>query len=86
MMTSSPCSSCTRRALERISGTEMPGVESMNMPAGPMLIMASDSLTHSSSEIWPRRTFCMSTMASVQSMRMASCSAGISSENTAAFL
>ena len=51
-----------------------------------MLIIASQSYCHSSSESCPRRTRCMSTRASVQSMRMASCSAGISSEKTAAFL
>ena len=51
-----------------------------------MLIIASQSFSHSSSSIWPRRTRCISTRASVQSIRIASCSAGISSEKTAAFL
>ena len=86
MMTSSPCSSWSLRALERRPETVMPGVASTWIDAGPMLIIASQSFSHSSSSIWPRRTRCMSTRASVQSMRIASCSAGISSENTAAFL
>ena len=51
-----------------------------------MGVMDLASRIQSSLESVPFRTFCMSTRASEQSMRIAICSRGISSVNTATFL
>src|SRR6266852_1710397 len=80
-MSSCFCSVARRRALARISSTEIAGVSSMNIRASESLASALPSRDHSSLERKPLRNFCASTLASEQSMRIASDSADISSEN-----
>src|SRR5574342_611106 len=74
----SPCSAIRRRALARISRSEMPGVSSMKMGASDRRPAPVVSFGQSASERYPVRSLCESTLETEQSMRCTSCSLDIS--------
>src|SRR3990172_7208452 len=83
MMSSSPCSALSRRALARISSTDIAAVSSMKIGASDSLPAARVSLGQSDSDKYPVRSRWASTRASEQSILRTSCSLDISRLKTA---